>query len=78
MKRSTLITLAVLLVVAGAIVVALVREASSGPSFRAADYGSLEECLRAIPSEWVEGSIERSGAETACRYTHAPAAPARP
>lgn len=72
MKMVTKLTLLVLLLVIGGITLSLVRETSSGPSFRAADYGSLEECLRNIPETWLEGSVERTGAETACRYQHAP------
>lgn len=68
MKRATKVTLLVLVLAIGGIVAALVRETSAGPSFRAADFTSLEECLRQIPESWLEGSIERTGAETACRH----------
>lgn len=71
-------TLLALLPVTLGIVVALIRETASGPSFPAADYGSLDECLQGIPAEWLGGTIQRSGAETACRYAYAPATPAQP
>jgi len=72
MKTITNLTILVLLLAVGGITYALVRETAAGPSFRAADYGSFEECLRNIPAAWVEGSVERVGAETACRHEHAP------
>lgn len=71
MKRSTWITAVVLVVITIAIVAALMREATSGPVFRAEDHRSFESCLAAIPAEWEPGSIARSGAEDACRYAHA-------
>ncbi len=70
MNRLTWITAAVLALIIGAIVVALFLEASAGPSFRAEDYSSHQECLRNIPAEWGPGSIQRSGAEEACMYVH--------
>lgn len=72
MKMVTKLSLLVLFLAIGGILVALVRETSEGPSFRAAEYTSLEECLRHIPAAWLDGSIERTGAETACRHLHAP------
>lgn len=77
MKPGTKFTLLVLVLVIGGIVAALIREAGRGPSFRAGDYTSLEECLRHIPADWLDGSIERTGAETACRHLHAPRMPSR-
>lgn len=70
MKRSTWITLAVLAVVTVAIIAALMREATSGPVFRAQDHADYGACLLAIPAEWEPGSLARSGAEDACRYVH--------
>ena len=70
MTRSTWITAAVLAAIVAAIVVALVVETSRGPSFRAEDHDSYEECMRNIPGEWGPGSLQRSGAEDACRYVH--------
>lgn len=72
MKKVTKLSLLVLLLAIGGTMLALVRETSEGPSFRAADYTSLEECLRNIPAAWLDGSVERTGAETACRHIHAP------
>lgn len=72
MRRGTKLTLLVLVLLIGGIVAALVRETARGPSFRAGDYASLEECLRNIPADWLDGSIERTGAETACRHLHTP------
>lgn len=72
MKRATKLTLLVLVLTAFGIVAALMREASENPSFRAADYENLTECLRNIPEEWLDGSVERTGAETACRHLHSP------
>jgi hypothetical protein len=74
MKRATKLTLLVLALVTVGIMAALLREASENPVFRAADHATLEECLRSIPAEWLDGSIERTGAETACRHLHAPSA----
>lgn len=42
----------------------------SGPTFRAADYDSREECVANIPDEWAPGSIERLGATEACAWEH--------
>ncbi len=70
MSRSTWITAAVLAAIVLAIVVALLLEAGSGPTFRAEDYDSYQECLRNIPREWAPGSMQRSGAEDACMYVH--------
>ena len=70
MSRSTWITAGILAVIVAAIVAALVVETSRGPTFRAEDHASYEECLRNIPTEWGPGSLQRSGAEDACRYVH--------
>ena len=53
-----------------AIVAALLVEAAAGPTFRAADHATYEACVRNIPSEWAPGSIQRTGAEDACRHVH--------
>jgi hypothetical protein len=50
------------------LIVMLLREAASGPVFRAADHASLNECIAAIP--FAVGSLEYSGSEAACRYEH--------
>jgi hypothetical protein len=63
--RITVITLGVALLVVGAFVM---MEALQGPTFRAADHATLEECLRNIPREWAPGSLDRSSAESACHY----------
>jgi hypothetical protein len=69
-KRSTLITGIVLVAVVIAIVVALFMEAAAGPTFRAEDYGSLQECVANIPVEWGRGTLQRDGAEQSCMYVH--------
>jgi hypothetical protein len=51
------------------------REGFGGPTFRAQDHGSYEECLRNIPGEWLPGMLERTRAETACLYAHSPQQP---
>ncbi len=70
MNRGALITALVLGLTIIGITVALLMEANRGPSFRADDYDSLEECLANIPVEWRPGSMQRDGAEEACRYVH--------
>lgn len=70
MKRATKLTLLALVLTTVIILVALVKEAGENPTFRASDHDSLEECLRNIPTEWLDGSIERTGAETACMHLH--------
>ena len=70
MKRSTAITAAVLVVITIVIVAALMREATSGPVFRAEAHADYEACVAAIPAEWERGSLPRTGAEDACRYVH--------
>lgn len=75
MSRSTWITASILAGIIALIVVALLLEAGSGPTFRAGDHGSYQECVRNIPAEWGPGSLERSGAEEACMYVHGRAGP---
>ena len=70
MSRMGWLTAAVLTVIVVGIVLALFSEAASGPTFRAEDYGSYQECIRNIPAEWGPGSLQRSGAEDACSYVH--------
>lgn len=70
MNKLGWITAGVLLAVVVLIVVALFSEAAAGPSFRAEDHATYQECLREIPAEWGPGSLDRSGAEDACHYVH--------
>lgn len=70
MSKTNWITAAVLVVVLAIIVVALLAQAASGPSFRAGDYDTYEECLQNIPQAWGPGTLERGGAEDACYYVH--------
>lgn len=51
-------------------IIMVFREAFRGPTFRAEDHASFADCVAAIPREWGQGSMERSGAETACMYVH--------
>lgn len=67
---GTRFTLAFLGVVVAVILVALIRETSSGPTFRAADHADMAECVENIPREWRRGSLEYDGAEAACYYIH--------
>lgn len=68
MNATTRISVIGLAAALAIILVMVMREALAGPSFRAADHATYEECIRAIPAEWRPGSLERSGAETACHY----------
>lgn len=70
MHRGAWVTALVLGLIVVGITAALLVEASRGPSFRAEDYDSLQECLANIPAEWAPGSMNRDGAEQACRYVH--------
>lgn len=70
MSRRTGLTALFLLAVIAAILAALVVEASRGPSFRAASYGSWDECVNGIPEEWERGSLPYTQAEAACGYVH--------
>lgn len=70
MNRGTWVTALVLGLIIVGITVALLLEANQGPSFRAEDYDTLEECVANIPAEWRPGSMQRDGAEEACRYVH--------
>lgn len=70
MGRLGWMTAAALAVTVLAIMAALFMEAASGPTFRAEDYDSYQECIRNIPAEWGPGSMQRSGAEDACHYVH--------
>lgn len=63
----------VVLVLALVVIVGLVTYyAFSGPTFRANDYETYEECVRNIPSEWLRGSLEYTRAEAACTHFHVP------
>lgn len=70
MSRNTWVTAAALAVVIIAVMVALLVETSAGPSFRAEDHASYDECIRNIPPEWAPGSLARDGAEEACFFVH--------
>lgn len=70
MNRGAWITALVLALTVIAITVALLVEANRGPTFRPADYQTLAECLRNIPTEWAPGSMQREGAQDACHYVH--------
>ena len=70
MTRSSWITIGGLVLVLVGIVMALMSHAASGPTFRAEDHASYADCIAAIPAEWDAGSLERGGAEDACRYVH--------
>ena len=70
MQRGRVITVVVVVVMAIAIVAALMMEAASGPTFRAEDHADHAACVAAIPAEWGPGSLDRTGAEDACRYVH--------
>lgn len=70
MNRSTWITALVLGLTIIGITVALLIETNQGPSFRAEDYESLEECMANIPAEWGPDTMQRDGAEESCRYVH--------
>jgi hypothetical protein len=67
-KQRTVITFIVLGGVIVALIILLLREAASGPTFRAADHATYAECVAAIP--FPPGSLEQSGSEAACRYEH--------
>jgi hypothetical protein len=68
MKPVTRITIIVLGAAFIAVTVLVMREALGGTTFRAGDYDTYDECIANIPREWLPGSLERSGAETACHY----------
>lgn len=70
MNRLTKITIGVLGLVLVFLVAALFMEAASGPTHRAEDYDSYQECIRGIPREWLPNSLERQSAETACVFVH--------
>lgn len=70
MNRSTWITALVLGLIIIGITVALLIETNQGPSFRAQDHDSYQECVANIPAEWAPGSLQRDGAEEACMYVH--------
>ncbi len=59
-----------LVAVVAIILTALIVQTTSGPTFRAADYANMNECVQNIPSEWLRGSLEYDAAETACFYIH--------
>lgn len=70
MNRGAVITVVTLGLVVIGITVALLMEANRGPTFRAEDYESFQECLANIPMEWAPNSMQREGAAAACRYVH--------
>lgn len=72
MARSRWPTILILGLAVVVILIFLFRFTLSGPTFRAADHASYEECVRNIPREWARGSIEHMRAETACQHVHQP------
>jgi hypothetical protein len=68
--KTTRLTAIFLVVVVAGLVALLVREAASGPTFRAQDHDSYAECMANIPREWLPNSLERQSAETACMFVH--------
>jgi hypothetical protein len=70
MKRGNLIVLVVLALVVVGVSALLMREATHGTTFRAAEYATIEECMANIPREWLLGSLERTRAEAACHHEH--------
>jgi hypothetical protein len=70
MTRRSWYTLIILAVMVVGIVALLLREAASGPTFRADDHATLQECIANIPVAWPRGSLEYTGAEAACQFAH--------
>jgi hypothetical protein len=70
MKRGNLIVLVVLVAVVVGVSALLMREATHGTTFRAAEYATIDECMANIPREWLLGSLERTRAEAACHHEH--------
>lgn len=70
MGKMGWITAGVMAAVVVVILAALFSEVAAGPSFRAEDHATYQECIRNIPAEWGPGSFQRSGAEDACHYVH--------
>ena len=70
MERTTRMTAAALVGTVLIVILALLLEAASGPTFRPEDYGSYQECLANIPTEWAPGSLQREGAQDACLFVH--------
>jgi hypothetical protein len=68
MRKSTKVSLGVLAVAAIMIAMFVTMEAMGGPTFRASEHPTLQECMSNIPSEWRPGSLERTRAEAACHY----------
>ncbi|HEU5211038.1 MAG TPA: hypothetical protein VFU06_16700 [Longimicrobiales bacterium] len=62
------LTAVLLVLVIVLVVVALIRTATSAPSFRAADHPTYNQCMAAIPTEWSRNSLERERAERACLH----------
>jgi hypothetical protein len=69
-KTGTWFTLIFLVATVVVIFTALVVQTTRGPTFRAADYADMNECVENIPGEWLPGSLEYDGAETSCYYIH--------
>lgn len=78
MRMRSWLTLVVLGTVILGLVVLLIREALSGPAFRAEDYANYRECIANIPAEWPRGSVEYMGSEAACGYVHEATRPMPP
>jgi hypothetical protein len=70
MKRGNLVVLVVLALVVVGVSALLMREATHGTTFRAAEYATIDECMASIPREWLLGSLERTRAEAACQHEH--------
>jgi hypothetical protein len=68
MKQSSKFTAIFLIALLVAIGIVTMRYALSGPTFRAADHATYDECIASVPREWRPGSLERTRAEAACHY----------
>jgi hypothetical protein len=68
MKPITKVTVWFLGVALIVVAILVGREAMGGPTFRAAEYDTFDECMANIPREWLLGSLERGRAEAACAH----------
>jgi len=62
--------IAILAITVAGITAALFFELG-GNTFRADEFDSYDECVRAIPTGWVPGSLDHERALAACEATHA-------
>lgn len=77
-KHGNKLVVTFLILVIVGVLATVRREAAHNPTFDPGAYATLEDCLRNIPEEWSEGSLDHTRAEAGCRYVQTSSKPTQP